>query len=64
MGLKNSPGEFHRFMEHCLDGLRDVCVPYIDDIIVFSKKFEDHVEHVQKVLRQLREHEVKLKPKK
>ena len=23
MGLKNAPGEFQRFMEHCLDGLRD-----------------------------------------
>ena len=38
MGLKNAPGEFQCFMEHCLDGLReDICVPYIDDIIVLAK---------------------------
>jgi len=38
MGLKNAPGEFQCFMEHCLDGLRDdICIPYIDDIIVFSQ---------------------------
>ena len=65
MGLKNAPGEFQRFMEHCLHGLRDdVCIPYIDDIIVFSQTFEDHVDHIRRVLRRLREHGVKLKPKK
>lgn len=64
MGLKNAPGEFQRFMEYCFDGLRDVCIQYINDIIVFSKIFEDHVEHVRKVLRQLRERGVKLKQKK
>ena len=59
MGLKNAPGEFQRFMEHCLDGLRDdICIPYIDDIIVFSQTFEDHVDHIRKVLRRLREHGV------
>jgi len=37
MGLKNAPGVFQRFMEHCLDDLRDdICIPYIDDTIVFS----------------------------
>ena len=65
MGLKNAPGEFQRFMEHCLDGLRDdICIPYIDDIIVFSQTFEYHVDLIRKVLRRLREHGVKLKPKK
>lgn len=52
-------------MEHCLDGVRDdTSPPYIDDIIVYSNTFEDHVDHNWKVLWQLHEHEVKLKPKK
>ena len=65
MGLKNAPGEFQRFMERCLDGLRDdICIPYIDDIIVFSQTFDDHVGHIRKVLRRFREHGFKVKPKK
>ena len=52
-------------MKHCLDGLRDdICILYIDDIIVFSRTFEDHVDHIRKVLRRVREHGVKLKPTK
>ena len=65
MSLKNAPREFQCFMEHCLDGLRDdICIPYIDDIIVFSQTFEDHVDHIRKVLSRLPEHGVKLKLKK
>ena len=61
MGLKNAPGEFQSFMEHCLDGFRDdICLPYIDDIIVFSQTFEDHVDRIRKVLRRLREHGLSL----
>ena len=42
----------------------DVCTPYIDDIIVFSQTFEDHVDHIRGELRRLREHGFKLKQKK
>ena len=59
----NVPASFQRFMEGCLGDLRDkVCIPYLDDIIVFSKSFEEHVEHVRQVLRRLQSHGVKLKP--
>ena len=64
-GLSNAPASFQRFMEGCLEGLPDeICIPYLDNIIVFSKSFEEHLDHVKTVLQQLRAHGVKLKAKK
>ena len=52
-------------MEQCVDGLRDtICVPYLDDLIVFSPDFNTHLNHLKQVFERLRDHGIKLKPKK
>ena len=41
-GLFNAPATFERLMETVLAGLQwDICLIYLDDVIVFGKSFED-----------------------
>ena len=52
-GLKNAPAAFQRCMENTLDHLRDSCSVYIDDILIFSATWEEHVQHIEEVLEAL-----------
>ena len=56
-GLMNVPATFQRFMEHCLGDYRDnFSIPYLDDLLVFSKTFEEHLNHIKLVLQRLKKH--------
>ena len=64
-GLCNAPATFQRLMERCMGdlNLRD-CLIYLDDIIIFSSTFEEHLERLQAVFNNPEKHNLKLKPSK
>jgi hypothetical protein len=65
MGLSNSPATFQRCMDEVLGDLKwKICLCYFDDIIVFSKTFEEHVKHIQMVLDRLMAAGLTIHPKK
>ena len=44
-GLKNSPSSFQRIMYELFVNTRwDYCLVYIDDILIFSRTFHQHIE--------------------
>ena len=64
-GLTNAPATFQRLMNKLFSGVGwNFVFVYLDDILIVSKSFEEHLQHVEKVLRQLEEVGLKLRPKK
>ena len=53
-GLKGAPATFERLMETVLAGMQwDICLIYLDDVIVLVRSFEDMVTHLKKVYDRL-----------
>ena len=65
MGLTNSPATFQRFMEYVFsDYIFITLLIYLDDILVFSKTLEEHIERIETVFQRLLKYGLKLKPSK
>jgi len=64
-GLANAPSQFARIMELVISGLTyDVCLVYLDDILIFLKTFDEHLDHLVTVFDRLDHYALKLKPSK
>ena len=64
-GLCNAPATFQRVIESCMGDLNlSKCLLYLDDIIVFSKTYEEHLERLESVFSRLEDAGLKLKPSK
>ena len=62
-GLCNAPATFQRLMQNTLGELNlTYCVIYLDDVIVFSRMEEEHLECLRMVFERFQEFNLKLKP--
>ena len=65
MGLTNSPATFQRMMELILRGLPwHICMVYLDDILIYSRSFEDHLANLEEVLTRVQTAGLRLNPSK
>ena len=60
-GLTNAPAKFQRYMEETVADFRDkFALPYLDDVIVYSKSLTEHLGHISQVLQRMKERGLKL----
>ena len=63
-GLKNAPSHFQRTMDIVLADLFECSSAYIDDVIIFSRSFDDHLCDLTNVLTALAGKGFTIKPSK
>ena len=64
-GLTNAPATFTMMMNEVLRPfLRRSVVVFLDDILIFSRSWEDHLKHLEEVFEALRKHQLFCKPSK
>lgn len=49
-GLQGAPATFQRLMDQLLMGVSEFAAAYLDDVVVFSQTWEEHVAHLHHVL--------------
>ena len=61
-GLTNAPATFQALMNDILGNLVNECVVvYLDNILIYSRSQNEHVEHVREVLRRLQKNNLYVK---
>lgn len=52
-GLKNAPATFQRLINKLLNGCEQFAAAYLDDIIIYSSTWEEHVKHISEILARI-----------
>ena len=61
-GLSGAPASFQWMIDRLVDGLQDYSAAYLDDLVVFSSTWEDHLRQVREILQCLRQAGLTAKP--
>lgn len=65
MGLTNAPATCQRLMEMVLRGLPwKTCLVYLDDVLIYSRSFSEHLQHLEEILFRFQSSGLKLNPSK
>ena len=62
--LQGAPATFQRLMDHVLQGLQKFSSAYLDDVIICSETWSEHLAHVQQVFERIRAAGLTVKAKK
>ena len=61
IGLAQAPAYFQALISMVLEGLSHFAIAYLDDIIIFSKNEEEHLQHLEIIFKRLHEAGFKMK---
>lgn len=64
MGYRNSPAYVQRPIDTTLRRCRTFARAYVDDIVIFSKSLEEHIQHLRTVIHTLLAYNISLTPDK
>ena len=53
-GLVTAPSTFQRLMYHVLEGIHQFATAYLDDVLIHSTTWEEHLHHLTTVFQHLR----------
>lgn len=53
-GLHNAPATWQRLIDRVLDELSPYCFVYLDDVVIVSQTFEDHIRVLEEVFNRLK----------
>ena len=63
-GLSGAPATFQRLMDRVLRGLESYSAAYLDDVVIHSTSWKEHLMHIRAVLDRLRKAGLTAKPRK
>ena len=63
-GVKNAPAVFQELMQSLLNPYKSFSTAYMDDVVIFSDNWQDHLRHIDIVLTTLRQAGLTANPRK